>query len=167
MGKQYITSPATGRLILVGGRTYRALVAEGLVERKPLPHELFTAESKEEAISAKKILKQRHNDPNYDVRLSSDGKSVIKSKKRRSHKQIQENYSAASGAVLADIACGKLVIPPDADPETYIQEQMLKKLMGLKIEETPRPKSNKKKKQTYQLEQPTSCDESSDSGYSE
>ena len=85
------------------------------------------------------MLSKKHTDPNTTIKLARDGRTVIKAKKRQTHKQISKNMNDASVAVIKDIRSGRLVIPDDCDDvENFIKTEMLKKLMNLKIE-TPEP----------------------------
>ena len=52
----HILNPKTQRLIKVGGKVWRQLVNEGILEKQALEHELYKADSKEEAVIAKKML---------------------------------------------------------------------------------------------------------------
>ena len=64
----HIINPVTNRPIKVGGKVWKRLVSEGLVEYQKPENELYVAESKEEAKVAVKTLKRENKDPNEERR---------------------------------------------------------------------------------------------------
>ena len=109
------------------------------------------------------MLSKKHTDPNTTIKLARDGRTVIKAKKRQTHKQISKNMNDAS--VAKGIRSGRLVIPDDCDDvENFIKTEMLKKLMNLKVTEPPEEKNE------YVLENEESesdCTETAESSESE
>jgi hypothetical protein len=163
----HILNPKTQRLIKIGGKVYQKLVAEGILEKVSQEHELFESETKEEALVAKKILTKQNKDPTRSVKLARNGKTVIKAKKRMTHQQISQNMGKASTNVIKKIGMGKILIPDEIrgdDIEEFIQSEILKELMNLKVHvepESPEPKSR------YQIQDPESESESESSEESE
>ena len=104
----HILNPKTQRLIKVGGKVWRKLVNEGILQRQAQEHEIYQSETKEEALVAKKILKKNNRDPTRSVKLARNGKTVIKAKKRLSQKQISQDMSKASTRVISRIGSGEI-----------------------------------------------------------
>jgi hypothetical protein len=175
----HILNPKTQRLIKIGGKVYQKLVAEGILEKVSQEHELFESETKEEALVAKKILTKQNKDPTRSVKLARNGKTVIKAKKRMTHQQISQNMGKASTNVIKKIGMGKIIIPDEIrgdDIEEFIQSEILKELMNLKVgglcraqdpnirNESP---DTREPKSRYTIQDPESESESESSSESE
>lgn len=85
-------NPKTGRPITVGGRIWRKLVHDEVIKGDIVVpvHELYCADSKEEATCAKKILaRQKPPSKNQYLKTDNTGKRVIVARKPLSSEQIQ------------------------------------------------------------------------------
>ena len=136
MSSNVVINPLTSRPIKVGGAVWRRLVSDGLLEARAPEHELYKAESKEEALVAKKMLTKQNKDKTRSVKIRNDGRTVIKARKRLTQKEISEGMSKASSIVLQKIQNGQLSMPDDASEDEvheYIQNQVLREIMNLSI----------------------------------
>ena len=184
----HILNPKTQRPIKVGGKVWRKLVNEGILERQAQEHELHQAETKEEAKVAVKILKKNNKDRNHSIKLARNGKTVIKAKKRLSQKQISQDMSKASTRVISRIGRGEIELPEDMDTTEFIQSEILKELMKCNLKhaenlqpvnyrprnlQEPRRKPlsgishTRRQKKSYVLEEPLSESETESSESSE
>lgn len=86
-------NPKSGRPITVGGRIWRKLVHDEVIKGDIVApvHELYCADSKEEAGCAKKILaRQKPPLKNQYLKTDNTGKRVIIARKPLSSEQIQK-----------------------------------------------------------------------------
>ena len=134
MSKEHVKNPLTGRIIQVGGAVWRRPVNDGLMDNQPAKNELFQADTKAEALVAKKLLTKQNTDKSRSVKIHPNGRTVIKCRKRLSQKEISQGMGAASAIVLKKIKAGELTVPEgasDDDVHQYIQEQVLLQIMKL------------------------------------
>ena len=158
MSNTHVINPLTSRPIKVGGAVWRRLVSDGLLETRPSENELYAAESKEEALVAKKMLTKQNKDKTRSIKIRNDGKTVIKARKRLSRREISEGLTKATAIVLNKIKAGELSIPEDASDDAvheYIQNSVLREIMSLS---KSLPAKVKPKNDRYQIQTPAPSD---------
>ena len=88
-----VVNPKTGRCVLVGGKIWRRLLHDKVIEGDIIvpANELYQAETVEEAKIAKKMIaKKNPPKPGYGLKRDSSGKRVISCRKPLTQKQLEE-----------------------------------------------------------------------------
>lgn len=158
----YVLNPLTNRAVKIGGATHRRLINQGLMDSTPNDNELYKAESKQEAVVAKKMLAKQNKDKSRSVKIRNDGLTVIKARKRLTQKQISEGMTRATAVVLKRINAGELSVPDNASDDEvheYIQNAVLREILNLSVSA---PTKTEPKPSGYKLETPAVSDEDSD-----
>lgn len=124
-------NPKTGRPITVGGKTWRKLLHDNVIEGDIVvpANELFVAESKEEAKVAKKLItKQKPAPKGYINKVDNSGKRVIQARSRLSQKQM-ENYMVECTTKVVMQEKDNINDMSEADINDYLSEKILNMML--------------------------------------